>query len=563
KLGDATVVNGKATLIVKTADKKIDVGKNQTVTAVYSGSADMNGETATCTVTVESKLTGFTFTSTENLQEGKPNTAAGAVAGEFSVASGKAPFTYALVKGDGANDADNGSFTVSGTKLNIGSAALKEKVYHVFAKVTDVAGQTLDKAITISVTTREDIKGTIAIAGTAAYGETLTAKTTGVQASAMLHYVWKSGAEIVGTDSTTYTIGKTDMDKTITVTASDANYKGELTAAPTAKVQKKAITATAAVSDKIYDGKTDATVNFTFKDNVATDTVTATATAAFSSKDVGEKIAVTLTDFKLDAVSALYYTCTAPSGLTGNITPKTIEVTAGTLKIEKEYDGTTAFTKANASGELTLDGVFAGDVVRTTILKYGDAPNKNAGEQKITLTLATDSANYTLKNTTYPDFAAKITQKPLKDAMFKAIAAQTYAGSEINPAIVIADSESTLLTGNDFTVTYANNIHVGTAATANIAAKTSGNYSGNAAQKFTINKADTALTVQPGKNSYAVNEDITFTASVTVKGTSAVAQAGTVTFYLGTESGTKLGDATVVNGKATLIVKTADKKIDV
>ncbi|MEG1323142.1 MAG: DUF4214 domain-containing protein, partial [Ruthenibacterium sp.] len=331
--------------------------------------------------------------------------------------------------------------------------------------------------------------------------------------------------------------------------------------APTAKVQKKAITATAAVSDKQYDGKTDATVNFTFKDNVATDTVSATATAAFSSKDAGKKIAVTLTGFKLDATSALYYTCTAPSGVMGNITPKTIEVTAGTLKIEKEYDGTTAFTNANASGKLVPTDVHSGDVVNVTISKYGDAPNKNAGAQKITLTLAVDNANYMLKNTTYPDFAAKITQKPLKDTMFKAIAAQTYTGSEITPAIVIAYSENTRLNDNDFTVTYANNTDVGTAATAKIVAKTSGNYSGSVTQKFTINKASCIVTVEPGKGSYPTTEDITFTASVTMKGTSKGVEGGTVTFYLGTAGGTKLGDAKVVNGKATLTVKAGDGKI--
>ncbi|MEG1323229.1 MAG: Ig-like domain-containing protein, partial [Ruthenibacterium sp.] len=130
---------------------KVEDGK---VTALSAGTVTItattnNKKTATCTVTVNPDLTGFTFTPSAGLQEGNPNAAIGAVAGEFSAPIGSAaPFTYALTKGNGTNDADNGSFTVSGTNLNIGSAALKEKVYHVFVRITGSDGQTFDKGIT-------------------------------------------------------------------------------------------------------------------------------------------------------------------------------------------------------------------------------------------------------------------------------------------------------------------------------------------------------------------------------------------------------------------------------
>ncbi|MEG1407937.1 MAG: DUF4214 domain-containing protein, partial [Ruthenibacterium sp.] len=55
KLGDAKVVNGKATLTVKAGDGKIGAGENQTITAVYSGSGSVGGETGTGTVTAEEK----------------------------------------------------------------------------------------------------------------------------------------------------------------------------------------------------------------------------------------------------------------------------------------------------------------------------------------------------------------------------------------------------------------------------------------------------------------------------------------------------------------------------
>ncbi len=64
---------------------------------------------------------------------------------------------------------------------------------------------------------------------------------------------------------------------------------------------------------------------------------------------------------------------------------------------------------------------------------------------------------------------------------------QTYTGSEIEPDVTIKDGDTTLVAGTDYTVTYSNNINVGTAT---VTVTGMGNYSGTATTSFTINKAD-------------------------------------------------------------------------
>ena len=75
--------------------------------------------------------------------------------------------------------------------------------------------------------------------------------------------------------------------------------------------------------------------------------------------------------------------------------------------------------------------------------------------------------------------------KPLAhtDIAIAAIAAQTWTGSKITPAVVVTDGETTLTLGTDYTVEYSNNIYAGTAK-ATITGK--GNYSGTVKKSFEI-----------------------------------------------------------------------------
>jgi len=97
------------------------------------------------------EITGFTFTATSGLKEGADNAQAGAVAGTLKdPVGGTGPaFTYTLVTGEG--DTDNGSFTIDGDKLKIGSTALSEKTYSVRIQAADSRSETFAQKVSIEV----------------------------------------------------------------------------------------------------------------------------------------------------------------------------------------------------------------------------------------------------------------------------------------------------------------------------------------------------------------------------------------------------------------------------
>ena len=69
--------------------------------------------------------------------------------------------------------------------------------------------------------------------------------------------------------------------------------------------------------------------------------------------------------------------------------------------------------------------------------------------------------------------------------MIEAIADQSYTGQAIEPAVVVKDGETVLEEGRDYSVTYENNVEVGT-ATVIVTAWTSGNYRGEIKATFNI-----------------------------------------------------------------------------
>ena len=64
----------------------------------------------------------------------------------------------------------------------------------------------------------------------------------------------------------------------------------------------------------------------------------------------------------------------------------------------------------------------------------------------------------------------------------------TYTGSALEPTVTVKNGEYTLVAGEDYDVTYSNNINAGT-ATATIIGK--GQYKGTVLKEFTINSVTT------------------------------------------------------------------------
>jgi hypothetical protein len=90
-------------------------------------------------------------------------------------------------------------------------------------------------------------------------------------------------------------------------------------------------------------------------------------------------------------------------------------------------------------------------------------------------------------------------RKDVSSLTINPIAAVTYNGSALTPSVTVIDGVTTLINGTDYTVSYSNNINVGT-ATATITGI--GNYTGTKTSSFTIQKASLIVTAK----SYTINQ---------------------------------------------------------
>lgn len=113
----------------------------------------------------------------------------------------------------------------------------------------------------IFVKQAEPLTGTATISNTEPkYNDTLTADLIDGNNTGELSYEWKSGSDIVGTNSNTYTVTQTDIGKKITVTISSNVETGSITSAETAEVANIVIPIPSTESDNIpfeviVDGK--------------------------------------------------------------------------------------------------------------------------------------------------------------------------------------------------------------------------------------------------------------------------------------------------------------------
>ncbi len=121
-------------------------------------------------------------------------------------------------------------------------------------------------------------------------------------------------------------------------------------------------------------------------------------------------------------------------------------------------------------GERTLS---AGD---DYTVAYAD--NKSAGTCTVTVT-PTDTLNYTGAAVG----TCEVTPAPISSATIAPMGDQTYTGAALTPAPVVTFAGTTLVNGTDYTLSYADNVSVGT-ATVTLTGK--GNFTGTAQTTFAI-----------------------------------------------------------------------------
>jgi hypothetical protein len=147
------------------------------------------------------------------------------------------------------------------------------------------------------------------------------------------------------------------------------------------------------VATKTYDGTTSATLSGgRLVGVVSGDNLVLNQSGNFTNKNAGNNVAVNVTDI-LAGTSASNYSLVEPSGVTGNILPKTINAVA--TGANKTYDGTT-----NDNVSLALLGVVSGDNVLVNDISANFA-DKNVGNNKIVtvsgISLSgSDQSNYSI-----------------------------------------------------------------------------------------------------------------------------------------------------------------------
>ncbi|MBT8592127.1 filamentous hemagglutinin, partial [Polynucleobacter paneuropaeus] len=182
---------------------------------------------------------------------------------------------------------------------------------------------------------------------------------------------------VVGTDDVSLNqagnFSQTNVGLNLAVTAANTlsgaaagNYTITQPTDLTASITPKALTVTGtAVANKIYDGTNTATVTGGHLVGVVgTDDVSLNQAGNFSQSNVGTGLAITIAD-TLGNNGLGNYTITQPTGLTANITAKTLTVT-GTTVANKVYDGSNTATLTG-----TLSGVVSTDAANVTLVPAG------------------------------------------------------------------------------------------------------------------------------------------------------------------------------------------------
>ncbi|AWH84657.1 hypothetical protein HYN59_05770 [Flavobacterium album] len=258
----------------------------------------------------------------------------------------------------------------------------------------------------------------------------------------------------------------------------------------------------AAAQNKVYDGTTAATITGTLSGIAPGDIVTFTGTGTFASSAVANGVEVTPT-ITLGGEDAMYYTLIQPTGLTANITKKTLTI-SGLTADNKVYNKTTT---ATLSGNAVLVGVLNNDDVSLDGIPVANFNNFNVGIAKpVTVTgytLANDNSNYMLAQPT--GLTANITAKPLTlnggtvtTKTYNATTAATVTGTlvGVEPGDVVTANTGTFASANAGTQN----------VTVLLAGANAGNYTLTQPSPLltgTINKA--TLTVTADNKSKTVN----------------------------------------------------------
>ncbi|WP_454775319.1 YDG domain-containing protein [Janthinobacterium tructae] len=457
--GSLTGLIGGETLSLGTsvgayADKNAGAGKVVTVTvgALLDGTGLASNYTLDAPTSVTGTITAKTLTWTNLAVENKEYD------GNATAAINKGSIT-GYVNGEGLVSGSSAAFADKNAGNN--------KVVTVHTTLGNGSGGGLasnytiaDTTLTSSITPKA-LTVTGATAGNKVYDGNTAATISGGALSGMI------GSETVGLGALSGAFGDKNAGTSKAVTVSGgalsdgsngglaSNYTVASVTGLSADITQKALTVSGvSVASKSYDGNTKATISGgTLNGLVSGESLSLSGqSGAFNDKDAGNGKAVTVTGATLADGTGLAsnYTVSNATGVTGNITQKTLTVTGATAS-DKVYDGGTAATLGGGS----LAGMVGSETLGLSSL-IGVFGDKNAGASKtVTVTGGALSdgtngglvSNYTVGAVT--GVTASITQKALTVSGLAA-SAKAYDGN--NKATLSGGTLNGLVTGETLSV---------------------------------------------------------------------------------------------------------------
>jgi len=264
---------------------------------------------------------------------------------------------------------------------------------------------------------------------------------------------------------------------------------------------------------KVYDGN-DKLLNLTLTLNtpITGDVVLASAAGTYDSKDAGTRnytvSGITLSGSDADNYFIQGGANAAITSTDGEITPRTLIVTpdADQTKVFGELDPRFTYTNSGAVNGETPG--FSGTLSREI--------GEDVGSYQITQgSLATQNNGVFLTNNYEPSFTEgvdfTITSKLITDAAITttSIADLVYTGQAQTPTLAVKDGTTVLTQATDYTLSYVDNINVGTAT---VIITGIGNYNGTKTVTFTITKASLTITADDKSKEFGA-ADPTLTAS--------------------------------------------------
>ncbi|MFN8276440.1 MAG: YDG domain-containing protein [Chitinophagales bacterium] len=199
----------------------------------------------------------------------------------------------------------------------------------------------------------------------------------------------------------------------------------------------------AAVTTKVYDGTTAATITGTLSGIISPDVVTLNGTGTFASANAGSGIAVTSTS-TLGGADAGNYSLTQPTGLTGTITQASQSITFGSLATKTTADAPFSLT-ATASSGLSVSYTSSDPTVAT--ISGSTVTIVGAGTTVITAAQP-GNGNYSAATSVTQNLVVTVAPVTLGTYPFTGTTCTNYAASSVVSNLTMANMTVTGITCN-------------------------------------------------------------------------------------------------------------------